>query len=232
MEVGKVINLIEKFAPPELQENWDCSGIQIDGNCNVKKILLALSVTEDIVNQAVEKKCDMIVSHHPLFFIPFTYNKNIPIYSAHTNLDKADGGTTDTLIELLGFDVSSKIGDFLRVVELHGEMPLGDFINLIKSKLNLNAVKVVNNYSKKTIKKLAFCAGSGSDFLGEAQSIKADILITGDVKYHCALDSDIIIVDVGHFESEHPVLNTVKELLETLNIEVIIADEKSPFINY
>jgi len=55
------------------------------------------------VNQAVEKKFDMIISHHPLFFCSFQFQQNIPIYSAHTNLDKTDGGTTDTIIEILGF---------------------------------------------------------------------------------------------------------------------------------
>lgn len=234
MEIGKVVALIEKFAPLELQENWDCSGFQIEADKDVKKILLTLSVTENIINQSVEKKCDLIISHHPLFFIPFTFKKGIPIYSAHTNLDKADGGTTDTLINLLGFNEIQKlkIGEFLRVIDLKEEMLFNDFIDLIKLKLNIKNVRVVNNFNKKSIKKVAFCAGSGADYLVEAQGIGADILITGDVKYHCALDSDIIIVDVGHFESEHPVLNMIKDLLEPLKIEVIIADEKSPFINY
>lgn len=232
MEISKVINLLENFAPLELQENWDCSGFQIDVKRDIHKIILALSVSDNIINQAVEKNCDLIISHHPLFFIPFDFKKEIPIYSAHTNLDKTDGGTTDTLIKLLGFKEVKKICEFLRVIDLSAEMSLSNFIDIIKSKLHLKTVRVVNNLNKKTIKKLAFCAGSGADFLNEARESQADILITGDVKYHCALDSDIIIVDVGHFESEHPVLNTIKDLLEPLNIEVIIADEKSPFINY
>lgn len=236
MEISNIINLLESFAPLESQEPWDCSGAQIALGNDINKILICLSVTEQIVEQAVENNCDLIIAHHPLFFIPFTFNKGISVYSAHTNLDKAKGGTTDTLIKILGLDTRqiavSENSRFLRVVDLEKEILLEDFIELIKSKLNIDSIRVVNNFNLTHIKKLAFCSGSGADFLPEARTIGADILITGDVKYHCAMDSDIIIVDVGHFESEHPVLETIKDLLKPLNIEVIFANEKSPFINY
>lgn len=237
MEISKIIELIEKFAPLEFQESWDNSGSQIDfGNKDVKKILLCLTITQNIINQAIEKKCDMIVSHHPLFFIPFSFNKNIPVYSAHTNLDKADGGTTDTLIELLNLNEVQKridkIGFFLRLVELEREISLDEFIKNLKEKLNLKNIKIVNNCDKQKIKKIAFCAGSGADFVYEAEKIGADIFVTGDVKYHTALESNVIIADVGHFESEYPILGKIKSLLKPLGIEVVIATEKSPFINY
>lgn len=233
MNINKIVEVIENFAPLELQESWDCSGFQIDfSEKDVKKVLLCLSVTQDVINQAVEKKCDMIISHHPLFFIPFGFNKDITIYSAHTNLDKADGGTTDTLIKILKFNGAKKIGDFLRLVELKEEILLDSFITLLKTKLNTQSIRIVNNFNRQNIKKIAFCAGSGMDFLEEVQRINADVFVTGDVKYHQALDSNAIIIDAGHFETERLVLEKIKELLEPLNIEVIIADEKSPFINY
>jgi len=235
MEVNKIVSVIEKFAPLELQEGWDCSGFQIDfKNRDVKKVLLCLSVTQKIIEQAVEGHYDLIVAHHPLFFVPFSFSKGISIYSAHTNLDKADGGTTDTLIELLGldFDTIQKKDDFLRVIDLKEESLLDDFVLLLKIKLNIQAVRVVNNLNRQKIKKLAFCAGSGMDFLSDAEQVQADVFVTGDVKYHPALESNAIIIDVGHFESEYPVLKTVENLLKQLDIEVRIADEKSPFINY
>ncbi len=233
MNTKEIINLIENFAPLETQEGWDNCGVQIDfDDREIKKVLLALDVTEQSINQAIEKKCDMLISHHPLFFVPFSFNNNIPIYSAHTNLDKADGGTTDTIIETLDFKHSQKVGDFLRIVELNQQMSLNDLINLLKDKLELEAIRVVNNLNQQSVKKVAFCAGSGVDFAGEAQRSGAEVFITGDLKYHNALDSKIVLIDIGHFESERPVLKTIKKLLEPLNIEVIIADEKSPFINY
>lgn len=234
MQRKNIIEIIENFAPLETQEVWDCSGLIIDAKAEINKILLCLSVTENIINQAAENNCDMIISHHPLFSVPLNFNKGISIYCAHTNLDKADGGTTDTVIELLGFDDGQKIpnssNSFLRLVKLDKKMPLDNFINLLKSKLNLSNIKIVNNLKKKSIKTIAFCAGSGMDLISEAKS--ADIFVTGDVKYHPALESNVIIADVGHFESEFPVLKKIKKLLEGLNLEVIIADEKSPFINY
>lgn len=235
MEIIKIIQPLENLAPLKTQEEWDNSGFQIYINRDIKKILLCLSVTQNIINQAIEKNCDMIISHHPLFMIPFEFNKNIPIYSAHTNLDKANGGTTDTLIETLGLSLkkeSLKIEDFLRIIELEEEQGLATFINLIKEKLNLKAIRVVNNLKRKKVKKIAFCAGSGADFTKKAHSQGADAIVTGDVKYHTALDSNVIIIDIGHFESEIPVLKTIKKILEKVNIEVLIADEKSPFINY
>ncbi len=233
MNIKKITDIIENFAPLELQESWDCSGFLVDlGEKDVNKILLCLSVTEKIVNQAVENNCDMIIAHHPLFSMPVAFNKGISIYSAHTNLDKAEGGTTDTLIELLGFGKAQKIGDFLRLTDLQAEITLNSFIQLLKEKLNLQHIRVVNNFDKQKVKKIAFCAGSGADFLSEAQSVNADIIVTGDVKYHCALDSDVIIIDIGHFESEYPVLVKIEKLLQPLNLEVLIADEKSPFIIY
>lgn len=231
MEVNQIISLVEKFAPLELQEDWDCSGVQIKIEKDIKKILLCLSVTENIVNQAIEQHCDMIISHHPLFFVPFNFKKNIAIYSAHTNLDKAQGGTTDTLVELLGFK-AKKMGDFLRITELKEEILLDNFINLLKEKLNLKNIRIVNNFSKEKIKKIAFCAGSGTDFLNEVQKINADAFVTGDVKYHTAMESDVIIIDIGHYESEWPVMKTLENILKPLNLKVVIADEKSPFINY
>lgn len=234
MDITKIISIIEEFAPIGLQEDWDCSGFQIlrEYDKPIKKILLCLSVTENIISQAVEKNCDMIISHHPLFFIPFEFNKNIPIYSAHTNLDKTKGGTTDTLIKILGYKNIQKSGEFLRFVSLEESIPLDSFVQNLKNKLNLQNIRVVNNFNCKKVQKIAFCAGSGADFLGEAKKIGADVIVTGDVKYHTALDSDVIIVDIGHFESEYPVLKTLENLLKPLKIEIVTADEKSPFINY
>lgn len=236
MELEKIVQTIENFAPLELQESWDNSGYQIYlGDRDVKKILLCLSLTQDIINQAVEKNCDLIISHHPFiypFFIPFELNKNIPIYSAHTNLDKAEGGTTDTLIRILGFNEAQKVSGFLRLVSLENKISLNAFVDLIKEKLNIKTLRIINNLNRQTISKIAFCAGSGMDFLDEVRENKADIFVTGDVKYHNALESNVIIIDVGHFESEIPVLKTIKNLLVPLNLEVVEADEKSPFIIY
>lgn len=234
MRITELIKEIDKFAPIETQEAWDNCGLQIFyGDLNVKRVMLAVTPNLNVINQAKEKNCDLIVAHHPMFFIPFDCNKNMPVISFHTCLDKADGGTTDTLINELGFNFpqAQKIGDFLRLIKLEKPIELKKLINLVKEKLNLKTFRFVNNFEVKEAKNIAFCAGSGADFIDLARENNADVLITGDIKYHTAADSGIILFDIGHFESERPVLFTLKKILETMGIEVILADEKSPFIN-
>lgn len=223
MNKYEIIRKIEDFAPPELAESWDCSGWAVEtSRSEIKKIMLALTVTEDVVFQAKKAGCDMIVSHHPLFYVPLEW-KDIDIYSAHTNLDRANGGTTDTLIETLGLKISES-ADFLRYVET--DIKIKDFTrHLLKISPNL---RYVNNKNIQNLKKIAFCAGSGADFIQEATDNGADALVTGDIKFHTALDSNIVLFDIGHFESEVLVLKVLKTHL--CGIETISAIEKSPFI--
>lgn len=223
MNKYEIVKRLEEFAPPELAEDWDCSGWIAETNKKeIHKIMLCLTVTEDIIRQAKAQNCDMIISHHPLFFVPTEW-KNIDIYSAHTNLDRTNGGTTDTLIKTLGLDVS-QTGDFLRYVEK--TLTLEELKKLLL-KISPN-LRYVNNKKVKTLNKIAFCAGSGSEFIQEAYENGADALVTGDIKFHTALDSPIVLFDIGHFESEILVLQVFEKLLA--DVETIRADEKSPFI--
>lgn len=223
MNKYEIVKRLEEFAPPELAEDWDCSGWIAETNKKeIHKIMLCLTVTEDIIRQAKAQNCDMIISHHPLFFVPTEW-KNIDIYSAHTNLDRTNGGTTDTLIKTLGLDVS-QTGDFLRYVEK--TLTLEELKKLLL-KISPN-LRYVNNKKVKTLNKIAFCAGSGSEFIQEAYENGADALVTGDIKFHTALDSPIVLFDIGHFESEILVLQVFEKLLP--DVETIRAVEKSPFI--
>ena len=80
MDKEQIIQIIENFAPLNLAEEWDASGRIVDAEniTQVEKVMLCLTVTEDVVRQAKLNNCDMIISHHPLFFVPFEY-KNINI---------------------------------------------------------------------------------------------------------------------------------------------------------
>lgn len=225
MDKYEISRKFEKCAPLELAESWDCSGWCVDSSVSeIKKIMLCLTVTDDIVKQAKEQNCQMIISHHPLFFVPLIW-KDINIYSAHTNMDRAEGGTTDTLIKFLGLEKSCNIGDFLRLVILDKETYIKDFVNLLKN-ISPN-LRYVNNFNKKTLKKIAFCAGSGSEFIQEAYEQGADALVTGDLKFHTALESPIVVFDIGHFESEIMILDVFENILSS--IDIVKAEEKSPF---
>ena len=231
----KLTERIEIFAPSETQEDWDCSGwgINIEGYDEIRKIMLCLTVTEDVVKQAKEQNCDMIISHHPLFcvnchseLVSESYAPQINVFCAHTNLDKAQGGTTDTLIETLDLSKHKvKIEhDFLRMIDY--KTTIEDFNNLLK-KISPNA-RIINNNTVKELNKIAFCAGSGSEFINDAKDLGADCLVTGDLKFHTALDSDIVVYDIGHFESEILILPVIKKIIGS-DVEIIYAKEQSPF---
>lgn len=227
MDKSEIIRRIEEFAPPELAESWDCSGVLVGtSRQNISKIMLALTVTNDVLSQAFEQNCNMIISHHPLFFVPFEY-KNIDIYCAHTNLDKTDGGTTDELIRILGFESSDKSG-FVRYVNLEDPIIIEDFIK--KLQMISPNLRYVNNFNTKTIQRVGFCSGSGTDFIEEAFLNDADAFVTGDLKFHTALESQIVVFDIGHFESEILALKVLAELFEG-KVETVFAEEKSPFIS-
>lgn len=224
MDKYSIVKKIEDFAPPELAESWDCSGwaVNVKSKDEVFKVMVCLTVTDDIVNQARTQNCDMIISHHPLFFVPFNW-RDINIYSAHTNLDKTGGGTTDTLISTLGLKITDA-SDFLRYSDTN--ISIEEFLKLL-SKVSPN-LRYVNNKNISYIKRIAFCAGSGSEFIQEAYENGADALVTGDLKFHTALESPIAVFDIGHFESEILILDVIKNLLSC--VEIIFAKEKSPFI--
>ena len=157
-----------------------------------------------------------------MFFVPLNW-RDINIYSAHTNLDKTGGGTTDTLISTLGLKITDA-SDFLRYSDTN--ISIEEFLKLL-SKVSPN-LRYVNNKNISYIKRIAFCAGSGSEFIQEAYENGADALVTGDLKFHTALESPIAVFDIGHFESEILILDVIKNLLSC--VEIILAKEKSPFI--
>ncbi len=115
-----VIKLIEGLAPTYLAESWDNVGLQIgDRDRDVHKIMVCLEVTDAVIDEAVEKKVDMVITHHPLIFKPLKsicthdpvgrmvhklIQHNIILYCAHTNLDSAAGGTNDVFAKLLNLE--------------------------------------------------------------------------------------------------------------------------------
>ena len=260
---------IENFAPLETQEKWDCSGWIVDApnHDEISKVMLCLTVTDDVVRQAQINNCDMIISHHPLFFVPLKYTPlegkgfYLNIYCAHTNLDLAQGGTTDVLIENVinadessgklkvesgklfnsiplapcgrgqnclvnGSELSNSGEGFLRYLDTN--INIYDFLTILRQ--ISPHLRYVNNKNIQTLRKIAFCAGSGAEFIEEARQNGADALVTGDLKFHTALDSPIALFDIGHFESEIGVLKVFETLINN-DVKVIYAQEKSPF-NY
>lgn len=220
MNKYEIVSKLENIAPLDTQEPWDCSGwiVETEGS-EINRIMLALTVTDEVVRKAQQKKCDMIISHHPLFCVPYKY-KDINIYALHTPLDKAKNGTTETLMKRIGFEDFEVVNDFVRVVNTNISV---DELRQKLKKISPN-LRMVNNKNVGTISSIAFCAGSGSEFIG---STNADVFVTGDLKYHTAVETDKVIFDIGHFESEILILDVIKDIIGT---DVEMSDEKTPFI--
>lgn len=246
-ELDKIIVKIEQFAAPELACDWDNSGWQVFlGNMQVNRALLAITITDDILEQAIANDCNLIIAHHPLIFekinkistqdavsalLVKAIHNNIQIYSAHTNLDSCKGGVADVFAKLLGLNnikVLDKETGLGRIGEFENEKDVIKFICELKEILNIQNIKIINTSNIISVKKVAVIPGSGASYIKNIKDI--DVLITGDVKYHDALDAkNFAVIDAGHFETERPVLNHIKQLLSHLDLEILIAKEKSPW---
>lgn len=230
MNFEKVVDIIEKVAPPELGEAWDNSGVQIGfEDQEVEKILLCLDITEDVIYEAIDGGFDMIISHHPLIFgsidavderlngpkgiishyIKLLLQNNISVYSAHTSFDNAPKGNNYYLASILGLDEISDPTDVnhIGVTGLLKEgMNVTDMANHMERVLDLPRGYVrCTGSSDMIIKKVAICTGAGGTFLYDPFISDCDMLITGDVKLNQAMESNamgISIADAGHFGTE------------------------------
>lgn len=238
--VKNITNEIEKIAPKFLQESYDNVGLMVgDENKEINKVLLALDCTKEVINEAREYSCDLIITHHPLLFkspknitigdlvgekVISLIKDDISLYSCHTNLDSAKDGINETIVRLLGFESSliiepSQVKSYEeagigRIVQLPKVMLLEDIIKLLKEKLNIKHMRVVRGTEE--VKKIAIINGSGQDLFYKAKKLGADCIISGDTTYHFASDfkeMGISIIDAGHFSTEWiPFLKTLEFL--------------------
>ena len=237
-----IISKIEKYASLELAEPWDNSGWQINlGHDYTNKVLVALSLTKDVLEQAITNDCDLIITHHPMIFnsikkidnplVLEAIRNNICVYSAHTNLDKTYGSTTDALCGVLGLQNLVTVEDYIKISHLKDELAIEQLIDNIKTALNLEKVKLINPDNITIVKNIAVCAGGGGSFIDNLRNYDVDIFITGDVKFHKALEVEgYAVIDIGHFESELPVLPLIQGLISKTKVECLIAKEEKPWV--
>jgi len=235
------------------QESWDNSGLQIgDKNSDIKNIMLTLDIDLDNIEYAVTKNIDLIITHHPFLFsslksIDFnTYDgkviktlikNNINLYSMHTNYDMADFGVNNKLAEKLNiknYKVLHVVNDDTSGYGGIGYIEPTNIINYakeIKSVLNAEHIKLFLNDKQKIINKVAFCGGSGSDFIIDAINNNADVYITGDIKYHqaqTALQNNLCIIDAGHYNTEYHSLENIENVLNNiLELNVILLEKNT-----
>lgn len=241
IKVKNIIKEMEKFAPQFLKEDFDNVGLMVgDKESEVKRVLLALDCTKNVIEEAKEVGADLIITHHPLIFrkpsrivrddlqgwkIIELIKNNISLYSSHTNLDSTKGGINEEIVRVLGFDESkiieaSKVNGYDdtglgRIVSLKEEMRVDELINQVKEKLSINNLRAV--IGSDSVKKIAIINGSGQDFFSKAIRMGADCIITGDTTYHFASDykeMGVTIIDAGHFPTEWLVFLEVMEKIK------------------
>lgn len=234
LRVRDINRLIEQYAPSKFKEDYDNVGLMVgDMECEVTSILVALDCTLEVINEAKEKKCNFILTHHPLLFKkPLNITKgtllgkkiieliknDINVYSSHTNLDSVKGGINDTIMQLLNFqdyntielskrnEEDDKISGIGRIAKLREAITVDEMCSRVKKCLNVPFLRYSGD-ENKIVKKVAVINGSGQSYFNEAKKLGADCIITGDTTYHYVSDfqeESIAVIDAGHFDTEWP----------------------------
>ena len=228
MKVKEVLNALEQFAPLPLQESWDNAGLQVGlTEAEVSGALLCLDVTEAVVDEALRKGCNLVVSHHPLLFrglktisdltdVQRTVRKAIQhevcVVSMHTNMDNAQGGVNFKIAEKLGLQDAAfmnpkRVGDVecgSGVIGTFEEpMAADDFVLKVKRAFGVECA-MTNELLRRKVNRVAICGGAGDFLLDEAVSAGADAFITGEMHYHqyFGYEQRIQICVIGHYQSE------------------------------
>lgn len=243
MKLNELIDFLHDIAPNHFQEEYDNSGLLVGQYSEeVKGVLVSLDMTEAVVEEAIDIGANVIVAHHPIIFgglkrltysnyiqrtVAKAIKNNINLFAIHTNLDNVflNGVNTNIAnilelndvkilkpkpqIEYKGHPVGSGIiGKLVKPIE---EMA---FLSDLKNKLELHTLKYTP-LLKKNIQKVAICGGSGRFLLKEAIKHGANIFISSDFKYHEFFDADnqIVIADIGHYESERFTIQMLHRIL-------------------
>lgn len=225
MILQQIIDYLENEVPLNIQESYDNCGLLTGSpKQEINQSLISLDCTPEIIDEAIQANCNLIICHHPIVFKgllkfnPENYiantiikaiQNNIAIYVMHTNLDKIKFGVSYSMAKKLNLNNISilspenneiglgAIGDF------DTEIKINDFLKLVKNSFNDTFIRYTP-FLKPTIKKVALCGGSGSFLLTNAIAQKADVFISSDFKYHQFFDANnqITILDIGHYEAE------------------------------
>ena len=242
MKAYEIAQLIEKEAPQELAYSWDNVGILCgDGKKEVKKALLTLDTNENTVDEAIQNKCDMIISHHPILLggikrIDYSsadgrmlrklIQNDITVFAAHTNMDTAEHGINDALALLLGIkdaEIIEKNGEKTglgRYGKLIHAATLREFAELVKKKLGTPHVRTAGDLGK-TVITAAVASGSCAELIPAAHALGCDVIVTADMKYHNmieAAESGIAVIDAGHYPTEIIVVDIFEKILRQTNI--------------
>jgi dinuclear metal center YbgI/SA1388 family protein len=258
MKIKTLIKRLNKEYPLQLAESWDNVGLLVgDDEREITKVQISLDATEEVIDRAIEVGANLIITHHPMIFsglknitsknfmgrkiLKLIENK-IAVYSMHTNLDSANGGLNEYIVQKLGVTTSkilderkdfenNSLGGLGRIYTLETPTKLGEYLEVVKDRLSIETIRVVGDLDKK-IKKIAIINGSGASYLNKINKLGVDLFITGDIKYHEGLDAremGISLFDIGHYESEYFFTDLIIKHCEGVEVEVF--NDKPVFKN-
>lgn len=243
MQLSQLIQFLNEVAPEQFQESYDNSGLIIGHpSTEIKGVLVCLDCIESIVDEAINLGCNVIIAHHPIVFsglkrlngsnyiertVIKAIKNDIAIYAIHTNLDNVFVSGVNTKIaerlHLQNMQILAPKPDIIYKDNLVGagmtgnlpeSMAAPNFFDYLKNKMELKVIKHTS-ICHDTISKVAVCGGSGGFLLKSAIKSGADVFITSDYKYHEFFDAndEIIIIDIGHFESEKYTIDLLYNLI-------------------
>jgi len=237
VKILEIYKYLDELSPFELQESWDNSGLLIgEFSQDIQRIALSIDVDEALIDSLEEDT--LLITHHPIIFgglkqlefskypanlIQKMIQKNISNIAMHTNFDQTHLNNY-VAEEILGYKVIRKDG-FVAYLQINETFDL--FAAKVAKAFHLPHVKCVKCVD--FVQTAALTTGSGCSLM---KSIQADCFLTGDVKYHDAMEAKSInlsLIDIGHYESEHFFGQILLETLKNLGLEVIIASSKNPF---
>lgn len=261
--VREIYQYLDGLAPFSLQMDFDNAGFLVGrGDRQVEKILVSLDITEEVVAEAAQLGCQLIVSHHPVIFFPAKsvtdatpdgrillslVEHNIAAICAHTNLDAVSGGVNDALacklgltnIEQLkqdGVDASGRPYGIGRVGNTAGvPMYAPAFAAFVKEALGANGVRFVD--ARRPVRRVAVGGGACADMLKDALALGCDTFVTADVKYNGFLDAKALgvnLIDAGHYPTEQVVMPVLAKWLADgfAKVEVLTTQTHKEVFSY
>ena len=228
VKVQQVLEILEQIAPPELACSWDNVGLLVDAGRPVTSIMTALDITADVVRDAAESGCELIVSHHPVIFDPLRHvtaedvpamllQNGISAICMHTNLDAAEGGVNDCLACTLGLQDTKPLNEekIGRIGTLSCEKPLEQFLSDVVKLLSCNGLRYRDG--GRPVHRVAVGGGACGEYIPQAIAQGCDTFVTSDLRYNDFLDTQgLNLIDAGHFPTEDVVCQEiVRRLRET-----------------
>ena len=254
--VNDIYNFLDEFCPFENCLDFDNVGILLGNkDAKIKKVLLALDIIDEVIEEAKNLNANLIITHHPIIFnkiksissdslICKLLKEDISVISAHTNLDVSKNGVNFHLakalnltdLKVLSFAENNKNLPLGFIGKLNETLNCREFAEFTKKSLNCKGARYINFQNKK-IKKVAVGSGSCGDLIFSAINQKVDAFVTGEIKHHEILkakQNGICVVDVGHYKSEDVVLEPLKKELcdQFKDIEFFKSQVDIDSINY